>query len=315
MPNIKHAFVNPKADGGDATIARPSDWNAEHVLDQYLDYPAIADPAAPAADTLRIYAKKVAGRMMPKIIGPSGVDTVMQVGLHGNSVIMIGPASGTTAPTIWGGVLTTAATMSLQQTFASANPWQATMRKRFQTSTTAGNQSGMRIAYAHVFRGNAAGFGGFFFRAQVGASVNLNGGQKFCGLAASTGVLASTAGAVAALVNMCGIGYDTTDNSAGNWFFYRNDGTGTATKVDLGTGAARNTTHGYDLTMFTAPNGTDLFVRIVNIHTGAVVLDTSYNTDLPAVNVGLCFKCEVNNGAVAAADNIECAKAYIESDY
>lgn len=30
---IKHLFVNPKADGGDATIARPSDWNANHVID------------------------------------------------------------------------------------------------------------------------------------------------------------------------------------------------------------------------------------------------------------------------------------------
>jgi hypothetical protein len=27
---MKHAFNNPKADGGDATIARPSDWNAVH---------------------------------------------------------------------------------------------------------------------------------------------------------------------------------------------------------------------------------------------------------------------------------------------
>lgn len=32
MP-IKHAFTNPKADGADATIARPSDWNADHTVD------------------------------------------------------------------------------------------------------------------------------------------------------------------------------------------------------------------------------------------------------------------------------------------
>lgn len=29
---ITHPFVNPKADGPDATIARPSDWNAAHTL-------------------------------------------------------------------------------------------------------------------------------------------------------------------------------------------------------------------------------------------------------------------------------------------
>jgi hypothetical protein len=30
MP-IKHAFVNPQSDGPDTTIARPSDWNADHT--------------------------------------------------------------------------------------------------------------------------------------------------------------------------------------------------------------------------------------------------------------------------------------------
>lgn len=274
------------------------------------------DPAAPTGG-ITLYSKLIAGRHLPKIIGPSGIDTVMQVGLHGNSVFMVAPASGTTAPTAWGGTLTTAATMSLQQTIASANPWQATSRKRFASSTTAGNATGMRTAYVQWFRGNAAGFGGFFFREQVGQNINLNGAQVFHGLCASTAVLASTAGAVSALLNMIGMGYDTTDASTGNWFFYRNDGSGTATKVDLGaTQAARNTTHGYDLVMYCPPGAaTDIYVRITNIHTGVVVLDTSYNTDIPAVNVGMAFKSEGNNGAVAAAMNLEVAKVYIESDY
>lgn len=30
MNSYKHKFVNPKADGADATLTRPSDWNAEH---------------------------------------------------------------------------------------------------------------------------------------------------------------------------------------------------------------------------------------------------------------------------------------------
>ena len=277
-----------------------------------LRLPAIADPTAPAAGGLKLYGSNFANRILPKIIGPSGVDTALQVGLHGNSAIMIAPASGTAAPTIWGGTLTTAATMSLQYTAGSSNRWSSTQRKRFQTSTTAGNASGMRLAYTHCHRGNAAGFGGFFFRAQLGMQINLNGGQKFVGLCASTGALG---GDPSALVNMCGMGYDAGDASSGNWQFMRNDGSGTATKVDLGTGAARNTTDGYDLIMFIPPNGSDLYVRITNLNTGTVVLDTSYNTDLPAVNIGLCFKGEVRNGAVAAADNLEIAKVYIETDY
>lgn len=280
-----------------------------------LQLAATTDPSPPASGLL-LYAKSMAGRLLPKILGPIGIDTALQVGLHGNAVMVISPANGTAAPNVWGGSLTSAATMSSQITIASANPWQATWRKRFQTSTSAGNVSGMRTPYAQYFRGSA-GYGGFFFRAQFGHNINLNGGQKFIGLCASLTAIGTAANSVSALLNMCGVGYDSSDASSGNWYFLCNDGSGTATKVDLGSGAARaNTTHGYDLVMVAPQNGaTTLYVFIRNLHDGTVILDTSYTTDLPTLNVGMAFKCEVTNAAVAAADNIECAKVYIETDY
>lgn len=227
-------------------------------------------------------------------------------------IFLVSHASGTTAPNVIGGTLTTANTLSAQQTIASANPWQATQRKRFQTSTTAGNASGMRTAYVQWFRGNAAGFGGFTFRAKFGQSVNTTGAQLFIGLCAATGALA---GDPSALVNMCGVGYDAGDASTGNWFFMRNDGTGTATRTDLGaTNAVRNTTHGYELFMYMAPNGSELFVRITNLHNGAEVLNTSYTTDLPAVNTGMAFSAQARNGALTSAVNIEVSTVYIESN-
>jgi hypothetical protein len=270
-----------------------------------------SDPAAPTSGLL-LYAKAIAGRVLPKVIGPSGVDTVLQTGLHGNSIFLMAPSNSTIAPTIIGGAITALATISHQQTFASANPWQATRRTRFQTTAVAANTSGVRTIYGQWSLGNAVGFGGFFFRAQLGMNINLNGGQKFCGMSfAATAI----AGEPSGLVNMCGMGYDAVDVSTGNWKFMRNDGTGSAIKVDLGVNAARNTNDGYDLIMYAKPNAAELFVRIVNIHSGVTVLDTSYTTDIPAANVPMTFKCEVRNGAVAAFDNIEIAKAYIESDY
>lgn len=274
------------------------------------------DPSPPVGG-IELYSKRIAGRHLPKIVGPSGIDTILQVGLSGNSIFMFGPNSGTTAPVVWGGqALTTAATMSMQQTIASANPWQATQRKRWASAATAGSSTGCRTAVAQWFRANAAGFGGFWFRGQVGQNLNVNGGQFFFGLCASTGALATTAGAVSALLNSIGIGYDTTDSSTGNWQLFRNDGSGTATKVDLGANAPRNTTHGFDVIIYCPPGAaSEIYVRIVNLHTGVTVLDTSYTTDLPAVNTGLCFKGECNNGAVASAVNLEIAKVYIESDF
>ena len=312
------AAVNFSAGSKDVFITAPARGIVEFEPNGTINLPIVAaEPATPTAGNMLLYSKSIANRILPKIIGPSGIDTILQVGLSGNSVFMLAPQSGTTAPLVWGGTLTTAATMSVQQTIASANPWQATWRKRFQTSTTAGNATGCRTAYTQWFRGNATGFGGFWFRAQFGQNINLNGSQCFIGLCASTNVLASTAGAVSALVNMIGVGFDTTDASSGNWQLYRNDGTGSAVKVDLGaTNAARNTTHGYDLIIYCPPGAaTDIYVRIVNLQTNVTVLDTSYNTDIPAVNTGMAFKAECNNGAVAAATNIEVAKVYIETDY
>ena len=312
------AAVNFSAGTKDVYITAPARGLVEFDPDGAIDLPVVAtEPPAPPAGNLSFYSRSIAGRILPKIVGPSGIDTILQVGLSGNSVFMLAPQSGTTAPLVWGGTLTTAATMSVQQTIASANPWQATWRKRFQTSTTSGTNTGCRTAYTQWFRGNATGFGGFFFRAQLGQNINLNGSQCFVGLCASTGALGTGAGAVSALVNMIGMGFDTTDASSGNWQFYRNDGTGTAVKVDLGaTNAARNTTHGYDMIIFCPPGAaTEIFVRIINLHSGATVLDTSYTTDLPAVNTGMAFKAECNNGAVSQATNIEIAKVYIETDY
>jgi hypothetical protein len=280
-----------------------------------LRFVALAsEPTAPAAGGLLLYARSFAGRLLPDIKGPTGIDSILQTSLCGNAIFMAAPSTGSNAPTVWGGTLTTTVTISSQQAIASANPWQVTRRKRFSTSTTAGDASGMRTNYTQWFRGNADGFGGFFFRAQLGQNINLNGGQIFVGLCASTALLS---GDPSALINMIGMGYDAADANTGNWFLMYNDDTGTATKVDLGaTEAARNTTHGYDLIIFCPPGAAnEIWVRITNLHTGNTVLDNSYTTDLPVVNTGLAMKAEVRNGAVAAAANLEIAKMYIESDY
>ena len=44
MPTITHAFSSAKGDGADATLGRPSDWNAAHTVVDY--YSAIVAAAA-----------------------------------------------------------------------------------------------------------------------------------------------------------------------------------------------------------------------------------------------------------------------------
>lgn len=49
MAAVKHAFVSAKADGGDSTLVRPSDWNAEHEGNSVVSF-IVAANDAPAKD-------------------------------------------------------------------------------------------------------------------------------------------------------------------------------------------------------------------------------------------------------------------------
>lgn len=48
MSLVRHTFVNPHADGPDATIVRPSNWNADHLVQ--LDEADIPDGIARDTD-------------------------------------------------------------------------------------------------------------------------------------------------------------------------------------------------------------------------------------------------------------------------
>jgi hypothetical protein len=54
---IKHTFQSAKSDGGDATLVRPSSWNADHEVTNYVDLPEGAAPSTPASGFVRVYAK------------------------------------------------------------------------------------------------------------------------------------------------------------------------------------------------------------------------------------------------------------------
>lgn len=269
-----------------------------------------SDPAAPAGG-VQVFSSLRASRPLVCAVPALGEARCLQPAFFGRRPpVVVGIASGTTAPTVLGATLTTAATMSLQFTAGSTNRWTSQVRKRHASSTTAGTATGVRQAYTQFYSGNAAGYGGVFAYFRVGHQTNTTGYQYFAGICASTGALA---GDPSALTNMIGIGYDAADTSGGNWQLMRNDGSGTATRVDLGaTNAARAADQGFDLYLFNPPNSTTWYVTIYNVNTGALVIDTSYTTDTPAVNTGLAWKAETRNGAIAAACTIEYVGIYLE---
>lgn len=229
---------------------------------------------------------------------------------HRKMPLIIGPSGSTTGPTSLGNSVTTGATLS-NTTVANTNQWTSQIHKRFSTSATAGNASSLRSGAVQYYASNVAGMGGYKAEFICGnGNINLNGSQLFYGMQGSVNQIA---GDPSALTNLIAMGYDAGDASTGNWFLMYNDGSGVATKVDLGaTDAARGTDKGFYMSILVAPNSSTYYVKIVSVNTGALVYQNTLTTNVPAVNTLLGPHVQVRNGAVASAANVDMAYIKIQ---
>jgi hypothetical protein len=307
--SIKHAFQSAAQDGADASQVRPSNWNEDHQVVEAVDLPDnTGDPSAPATG-LKVYSKTRTGRRLLHFVGPSGVDSAIQPAFFGNRIMLWNPGSGTGLGSV-GLTPTTAATLS-HPAPAITTLAESLYRTRFATSTTAGNASGVRDAVNTIWRGNAAGRGGFFIHKRIcSGSIALAGAQVVCGLSSDTGALA---GEPSAMANVLALIKDSADST---WQFARRTGTGTVQKVNLGQAYAVNQV--LDLVLFSRPNGSEVFVtvRLQNFDgTATTLLDTSYTTDIPTAGTLLGRHLQVRNGTTAAAANVDLVRSYVESDF
>jgi hypothetical protein len=309
---LKHTFQSAKADGADATLVRPSDWNADHEADAdgISMVAGSTDPATPAAGHMMFYSKLIAGRALPKIKGPSGVDSALQTSLFTNRVMLWSPATGTTIGS-QGMTPTTGATLS-HPTPAMTNIGLSLDRLRFATSTTAGNASGAWAPRYSMYGGSANTPGGWFFFCRFcQGSLHTTGVQKAVGVSS---VVAALGGDPSSSVNdFCGMHLNAADAS---WYFCVRAGTAAATRSAALVAAAADQV--FDLAMFVKPGTSEIFVRvqsIANSGVGTDLLNTSYASNVPTATTLLGPRIQVRNGALAAAHNIEMVRLYVESDF
>jgi hypothetical protein len=282
------------------------------------------EPPTPAAGTLEFYSKAIAGRMMAKIIGPSGIDTALQTALFQNRIMMYVPSTGTTGTgsgTGIGPVWTSGGTVSHPTPSSTAPAVSNQMnRTRYANVVTTTNQTlGIKAAAADslkYWRGNATGLGGFFYTARFivelypASSVRI-----FAGLTASSGTYVVASDTV--LNNTCGLWHDTTDPSTGLGafnFVTRNGATTTKQQITLANAIAAG--NSYDFYMWSAPNGSSLTWRLDDIVNG-VSYTNSTSTTLPANTVFMGPQCAMSNGTAnitVTTSAIGVAGVYTESD-
>lgn len=282
-----------------------------------------SEPAAPTTGNLKFYSKSVAGRMLPKIVGPSGIDTALQPLIGSNRIVTFTPQSSTTGTggNGFGPAWTSNGTVT-HPTPATTSPAIANQMKRTRYAnvvTTTNQQLGPRFNTAseqQFWRGNAAGLGGFFFQARFIVELYPASTVRiFAGLSStSTG---SVCISDTVLANTCGLWHDTTDPStgAGAFNFVTKDAS-TATKQSITLSNAIAAGNAYEFTMFCAPNGSTITWRLVDIN-NAVTYTNSTSTTLPANTAFMQPQVQMSNGTAnvtATTVAIGVCSIYVESD-
>lgn len=288
----------------------------------YQDWSAISNPSAPAADTLRVYARKVAGRMVPKWTPPSGLDTPVQAALWGNNTVLYMPNTGTTAGLNLGTPWAVGTTVA--HPAPTAGMYTQMKRTTSTNVVTTTNQvlgvSSIVSTAAQFWRGNSTGLGGFFFFARFGIEIlsaaSPNATRLFVGLqSGTTSVLASD---TIPAISCVGLWHDTTDG-ANTLSILTKDGT-TATKNAL-TGSPStpySTGQAYDFYMFCKPNDNTIYYRLDDVLTGNTLVDSSVTTTVPAAGTFMGPVVGMSNGTaniVAGTVGIGVNKIYVESDH
>jgi hypothetical protein len=271
------------------------------------------DPSSPSTDTLSRYTGKLSGRVMPKFLAPQGVANFVQPGLFQNNVVMWQPASSGVQNGLAIGTIVTTAGNGANVLPASTNIYTSMKRCTYANIVTTQNQQvGIRTEQL-FWRGNAAGLGGFFFACRFGFTSIKTGCRVFVGMA-STGAATVTVDP-SGLINILGFGVDLADTA---FSFMHNDSTGTAVKEAIsgqGTLATNNTA--YDAYIWCAPNDSIVYYRLDRCDTGAILCDTSVNSELPTSTTFLQAMCIMSNGTanvVAGDATIGINKLYIETE-
>lgn len=312
---IKHKFQSGIADGADNTLVQPSDWNDDHAVEGGLDLPA-ETVTAPAANTVRLFGRKVGGRMMPAFKGSLGLDSSLQPHIARNKVGLWSPAGNATTVTQIGMASSSAGTATAASV-ATTNIHTAMRRLDYLVTTAATTAVAALLSAAstanHFFRGTAP-LGGFHIVLRFGGATGMATATHrfFAGM--SSGTTAAIDSEPNSRSGIIGVGYGSADS---NWKLMHKTASGAATEIDLGASFPRQTADRskmYELVLFCVSGGTSVFYEFTDLDTGAVA-SGEITTNLPASTTLLKWMIAASVGGTSSVIGISVASAYSETDY
>lgn len=277
------------------------------------------DPAAPPADSLTLFTRNIANRMMTAQIGPSGLSTSLQPLLARNKIgYWNPPGNATTAPGVFGLTGLTANGTATIRSVATTSLATRTRRLGYPSTATAGTFAGARLGVAQFSCGSGSPDGSGFMVVERWVESDpaaVSGRRAFHGMTTTIGAFTNVE--VNALLNIVGVCQLSTD--ATQWYWL---GAGSSAQTAIAVGAlvgapGGNSTTAWELAIF-APNGiaNTYYLQLTNITTGATATRTMTGaaTVIPQSAALLSWNAWATNNATALAVGIDLCSLYIETD-
>jgi hypothetical protein len=298
-------YNNAGAFAGASKTAIDANGNLTLALDN--------NPPSPTTDTVTIFDMKVGGRNMLAIVGPAGVDNVLQTHIARNGVSWWSAAGNSTTIIATGNQALTNTGTATAANIAVTNVQTRMKRLEYLVTTAAATAvAGFRGAANQWWMGNAANSGGFHFICRFGPATGVATASSRMFVGMTTATNAPTDVNPSTLTNMFGVGYDSTDTTLQ---FMHNAG-GTATKLPLSgfTVPTSDRTSMYELAMFCAPTSTTLYYTVTDLSVNTTASGT-VTTNLPAVNTLISPRGYCSAGGTSSVIGIALSSLYIETDY
>lgn len=277
------------------------------------------DPSAPPSNTLSLFGRRIANRMLLGQVGPSGLTTSLQPVLARNKVgYWNPPGNATTVPGVFGITALTAQGTATSRTVATTNLATRMRRIGYPSSGTAGTFAGARLNVAQFSCGSGSNDGSGFFLVERWVESDpapVSGRRAFHGVTASTSAMSNTE--ITSLTNLVGVCQLSSD--ATQWYWYAaGSSTQSATAIGTSVGApGGNSTTAWELAIF-APNtpANTYYLQLTNITTGATATNTVTGAAayIPQSSTLLAWNAWATNNATALAVGIDLCSLYIETD-
>ena len=241
---------------------------------------------------------------------PASTGTAALTKDHYKRIFWVAPASSTTITTVGVNAYTSSGTISTP-TPTTTNLLTSTRRTSLSTGASPGTSARVSNTSLEVWRGNAAGLGGFKEVFRWGLNTTQTGNRVFVGLVSTTSSLTNVDHFTNTAIDRVGCYIDAT---TGNWYLIHNTSGSAATSIDLGSNFAVNTTDLLELILEAAPNASTISYTVNNLSTGNTTSGT-LSSNLPTATNWLAQQTWCNNNAQSAAVIVDMVKMYSETNY